>query len=175
MKKMIIAAGALPLLFAGMLSASGCSREESKTYSTPQGEVTVTTRQQSGQDAVTVESAAGSLTVFSGPQAISEAQLGVPLYPGAQLFSSAQMEQAGEATATAMASYSLTSSDGFDQVVSFYRANLKDVRQSMDQRLGSQNMAFFLVGKENELKSVQIVSDLVEDKTSIQVTWLPEE
>jgi len=171
MKKGIIAAGALPVVFVGLLLASGCGRDETTTYSTPEGDVTVTTRQQGGQDMTIVESGEGSLTVFSGPQSITEAQLGVPLYPGAQLFSSAQMDQAGAGAA----SYSLTSSDGFDQVVSFYRDNLKDVRQSMDQSMGGQKMAIFLVGKENELKSVQIMADLVEGKTAIQVTWLPEE
>jgi hypothetical protein len=171
MKKGVIAAGALSVVFAGLLLASGCSREESTTYSTPEGDVTVTTRQQGGQDMTTVETGDGSLAVFSGPQSITEAQLGVPLYPGAQLFSSVQMDQAGSGAA----SYSLTSSDSFDQVVSFYRDNLKDVRQSMDQSMGGQKMAIFLVGKENELKSLQIMADLVAGKTAIQVTWLPEE
>jgi hypothetical protein len=175
MKKESIAAGVLSLGLVGLLLVGGCGREESATYSSPEGEVTVTSKEQGGREVVTVESGGGSLTVFSGPQSISEAELGVPLYPGAQLFSSAQMEQGGAEAAGAIASYSLTSGDGFDEVVAFYRANLKDVRQSMDQNLGGQKMAFFLVGKENQLKSVQVMSDLVEGKTAIQVTWLPEE
>ena len=175
MKNEHITAGVLSLMVAGTLFTTGCSKEESTSYSTPGGDVTVTTQQQDGKDTVTVKSAEGSLTVSNAPQKITEAQLGVPLYPGAQLVSSAQLEQNHDTAPGMSASYLLTSSDGFDQVAAFYKANLKDIHQTMDQGMGDQKIALFLVGKKNAHKSVQIMSDAVEGKTAIQVTWLPEE
>lgn len=175
MKKEHIAAGTLTIIVAGMLFTTGCSKEESTSYSTPEGQVTVTTKQQDGKDTVTVKSAEGSLTVSTAPQTITAAQLGVPLYPGALLVSSAQLEQGRDAAPGVSATYLLTSSDGFDQVAAYYKANLKDIRQTMDQGMGDQKIALFLVGKKNAHKSVQIMSDTVEGKTAIQVTWLPEE
>jgi hypothetical protein len=75
---------------AAAFLVAGCGREESATFATPEGKVTVTAKQSGAEGTVKVETKEGTATIKTGPQALNEAELGVPAYPGAHVISSGQ-------------------------------------------------------------------------------------
>ena len=155
--------------------SAGCSSEETKTVATPEGKATVTTKTEEGKSAVKVETKEGTLTVRSGPQAVSEAELGVPIYPGAEVVQSGQLAKTTDSASGIAASYSLTTNDSFDKVASFYRSNLKDVQHAMDQTMGGQRMSLFMTGKEGDMRTIQVIASTAGGPTSIQITKVVEE
>jgi hypothetical protein len=161
------------LYFAACLTA-GCTSEESKTVVTPEGKATVTTKTDEGKSVVKVETKEGTLTVKSGPQAASEADVGVPIYPGAKVVSSSQLAETKDAASGIASTHSMTTNDNFDKVVSFYKSNLKDVQHSMDQTMGDQKMSMFMTGKEGDMRTIQIMASTAGGPTNIQITKVVE-
>jgi hypothetical protein len=149
---------------------TGCSSEESKTVVTPEGKATVTTKTEGEKSIVKVETKQGTLTVQSGSQAMSEAEVGVPIYPGAKVVHSGQLAETKDAGSGIAASYSLTTNDSFDKVVSFYKSNLKDVQHAMDQSMGGQKMSMFMTGKEGDMRTIQVMASTAGGPTNIQIT-----
>lgn len=174
MKRRSIVFGAL-IVFFTVLCVTGCGREETRTISTPDGKVTVTTKTGGpGEGEVKVEGKEGTVTVKSGPQAVSEAELGAPIYPGAQVVSSGQFSDA-KGSASGMASaYIMTTNDSFDKVVSFYKANLKNIQQSMDHTVGGQKMAMFTTGNKGDMRNIQITAKDSGGPTNINIMKIVE-
>jgi hypothetical protein len=154
------------LLIAGLL-ISGCGKDkDSFTASTPGGKVTVNTN---GPGAVQIETKDGKVVV-AGQQggAVTEAKLGVPVYPGATVKGSNKME--GAVTGNkggALEIYTLMTPDSLEKVTAFYKSNLKNVKNSVVQGSGDQGMAMFSIGDDGAI-SVNIVSDKNKE-TLIQV------
>ena len=165
---------ALFILFSLVWLTAGCSSEETKTVATPEGKATVTTKTDEGKSEVKVETKEGALTVRSGPQALNEAELGVPLYPGAEVVHSGQLAETTDSGSEIATSYSLTTNDSFDKVASFYRSNLKDVHHAMDQTMGGQRMSMFMTGKEGDMRTIQVMASTAGGPTSIQITRVVE-
>lgn len=174
MKKKGIIFSAIFFFMIGIFSFAGCGREESTTYSTPEGKVTVTARQEGRKEVVKLETKEGTLTVSAGPHAVSEAQLGVPIYPGAQIVSSGQLDHVKGSSSGIASSFLMTTDDNFDKVVAFYKANLKDIQQAMDQTMGNQRMAMFMSGKQGDMKNIQITGAPKGGPTNIQITKISE-
>ena len=153
--------------------AAGCGRDESTTFTTPGGTVKVTAK--SGQEGVvTVETKEGAATIKAGPQAVSEAELGAPLYPGAQVLSSGQFGQTKDTGSSAASTFLMSTNDSFDKVAAFYKTNLKDVQQSMDQTAGDQKIAMFMTGRKGNMRNVQIIAKTSGGPTNIQITKIVE-
>jgi hypothetical protein len=161
---------ALFILYSLTCLTTGCSSEESKTVVTPEGKATVTTKTEGEKSVVKVETKEGTLTVQSGSQAISEAEVGVPFYPGAKVVHSGRLAETKDAASDIAASYSLTTNDSFDKVVSFYKSNLKDVQHAMDQSMGDQKMSLFMTGKEGDMRTIQVMASTAGGPTNIQIT-----
>jgi hypothetical protein len=155
-------------LIAGLL-ISGCGRDkDSITASTPDGKVTVNA-DGSGQGTVKIETKDGTVVV-TGQQGgtVTEAQLGVPVYPGAIVKGSSKMEGAATGGQGTIEVYTLMTPDNLEKVTAFYRSNLKDVKNSFVQGSGDQGMAMFSIGDDSAI-SVNIVSDKNKE-TVIQVS-----
>ncbi len=173
MKTKITVLCALCVLVAACFMA-GCGREESATFTTPEGKVTVTAKQSGEEGTVKVETKQGTATFKTGPQAVNEAELGVPAYPGAQVVSSGQYGETKDSRSGSASVVLLSTNDSFDKVVAFYKANMKDIRQTMDQSIGGQKMAVFMTGKEGNMRNVQIVASASGGPTNIHITKVTE-
>jgi len=165
---------AMVLCALGLLAAAcftpGCGREESKTFTTPEGKVTVTAKQSGAEGTVKVETNEGTATIKTGPQALSGADLGAPAYPGAQVISSGHFGETKGSGAGSASTVLMSTNDPFDKVVAFYRTNLKDVQQTMNQTAGDQKMVMFMAGKKDDMRNVQIVAPSSGGPTNIQIT-----
>jgi hypothetical protein len=156
------------ILTAGLL-ISGCGRDkDSFTASTPGGKITVNA-DKSGQGTVQIETKEGTVVV-TGQQGgtVTEAQLGVPVYPGATIKTSSKMEGAATGNKGTIEMYMLMTPDSLEKVTAFYKSNLKNVKNSFVQGSGDQGMAMFSVGDDDAI-TVNIVSDKSKE-TVIQVT-----
>ena len=174
MKRNAVFAFASCFIAAAILFLTGCGKEESATVKSPEGKVTVTTKQDGGKDVVKIETKQGSLTIKPGQQAVSVAELGAPVYPGSEVVTSGQLDNAkGPATGIA-ATYMMSTNDSYDKVVSFYKANLKNIQQTMNHTIGDQKMTIFMSGKAGNVRSIQIVAKTSGGPTNIQVTRITE-
>jgi hypothetical protein len=170
MKKRAFVVRALFILYSAACLTSGCSSEESKTVVTPEGKATVTTKTEGEKSVVKVETKEGTLTVKSGSQTVTEAEVGVPIYPGAKVVSTSQMAETKDAGSGKASTYAFTTNDGFDKVVSFYKTTLKDIQHSMDQTMGDQKMSMIMTGKEGDMRTVQVMPSASGGPTNIQIT-----
>jgi len=174
MKRKAVVLCALLVIFTALF-VTGCGRDDTKTFSTPDGKVTVTAKPGGqGEGVVKIEGKEGTVTVKAGPQAVSEAELGAPVYPGAQVVSSGQFSDAKGARSGVASTYMMTTNDSFDQVASFYKANLKDVQQAMDQTAGDQKMAMFMTGKKGDMRNIQVIAKTSGGPTNIHITKIVE-
>lgn len=154
-------------LIAGLL-ISGCGRDKNSfTASTPGGKVTVNA-DRSGQGTVQIETKDGTVVV-TGQQGgtVTEAQLGVPVYPGATVKASSKMGGAATDNKGTVEMYTLMTPDSLEKVTAFYKSNLKNVKNTLVQGSGDQGMAMFSLGDDGAI-SVNIVSDKNKE-TIIQV------
>jgi hypothetical protein len=158
------------IYFAILILMAGCGKDDSQTITTPEGKVTVTTKNDTGKETVKIETKEGSLTVKTGSHTISEAEFGVPVYPGAQVVSSGQIDETKNNAPGVSATYLMTTNDNYDKVVAFYKANLKKVEQSMNHTMGDEKIAMFTIGKEGDMKNIQIFAKTSGGPTNINIT-----
>ena len=125
-----------------------CSSHKTTTVSTSNGEATVT-QSQSGQQ-VTVQTSGGAVTVGGS---VDPSQLGAPVYPGAQGNSEGTVSYTG-ANGGAMAAFK--TSDDFDKVYEYYKAQLPAGSEKMKMSSGDGSIAEFVVSSANGETSVQI-------------------
>jgi len=174
MKRNTAFAFASCFIAAAILFMTGCGKDESATVKTPEGKVTVTNKQDSGKDVVKIETNQGSLTIKAGQQAVSETELGAPVYPGSEVVSSGQLGDAKGPAPGIAATYIMSTNDSYDKVVSFYKANLKNIQQTVNHTIGDQTMTIFMSGKAGNVRSIQIVAKTTGGPTNIQITRITE-
>ena len=159
------------LLFALVFTVSGCSRSK-KTVLVPGGTATVTTEKGIGGEKNTVEvktkEGKATFTAEKGAE-ITEAELGVPVYPGAESVSSGKFEGQG-GQAQNVEHHSLSTKDDFTKVVAFYKSKLKNPQNSYVQEAGKDKMAMFNIEQGKTSIVVHVVYTEKEGKTIINVT-----
>jgi len=159
-----IAALAMAMLFCG------CAKKE-RSYVVPGGKAKVKTEKSLGGEKTTVEvqTKEGKATYTAGEKkSVSEAELGVPVYPGAKVQMSGQYEGPQTGSEGKVSQYQLTTDASFEDVVKFYKSRLKDVKGSYTHAQGDQKMAMFSVG-EKAKRTVHIIADAEKKQTIIQV------
>jgi len=150
------------LVLAAVAVLAGCTSH--KTTASSDG-TTVTTSGTGDNQTVTVQGNGGSFT--SGKNAVDPAKLGLPVYPGATTGEGGAM--AGQSQQGSGAMVILKSTDSFDKVYAWYKAQMPAGSQQMESTSGDSSVAEFAVGKEGDKdqKSVTITSGT--DGTSIML------
>lgn len=168
MKRIIALAAAAGLLAVLVL---GCGRSEKTVYSGREGKVTVKTgRQGSKEQTVNVQTEEGTATVTTGEKrSITQAELGAPVYPGAKLEVTGKYESGKSGGDESVEQHILYTTDSFDKVVAFYKANLKDIKSEQNMSSGDTKLAVFAVGEDKNQMMVQINWDAGEKRTMIHV------
>ncbi len=153
-----IAAIIVVVLFAG------CSR--SRTVVGPN--MTVTDK---GGGTTEVNTPGGKATVNTEKKTITEAELGVPVYPGAMVEVSSSYEgKSAESGPQGMNQTVLSTPDDLDKVIAFYKANLKNPINSMVHEMDGVKMGMFTVkGTGGETIQVNVLPDKEKKVTTIQV------
>lgn len=169
MKKAIII---VTVLTMAALLASGCAKTR-KTHVTPGGEeVTVETEKsiQGDKRTVEVKTEEGTATITTETeQTITEAELGVPVYPGAKVKASSKYEGGKDK----FAQHTLVTTDSFEEVQKFYKARLKNVQTSYSATHEGQKTATFVLADDKGTNAVSIASNEEENNTIITVTRTP--
>lgn len=162
------------MIVCALFLISGCGKDEKKVIAKSRdGKTTVTTNQAGETKVVQMETKEGKVTVTAGSQTVTEAELGVPIYPGAKVLSSGRMDSSKEGSEKSYSQFHLTTGDDFDKVYTFYKSNLKNVDQTLNQSSGDQKMAMFSIGaKEKGSINVHIIRDDKKGETLIQVIRL---
>jgi hypothetical protein len=157
----------LSLLVVGMVLISGCGRSE-KSFSTPDGKVTVKTDGKGQGGTVQMEGKDGKVSVVTDQGgSVTEAELGVPVYPGSTVKATVKMEDKSAGNKGSVEMRTLSSKDNFEKVSGFYKANLKNVKSTFVQGDAGKGMAMFSIGENGEI-TVNIIGD-GDKETTIQV------
>ena len=158
-------AAILAVLLCIAVAVSGCGRPQ-QTYTTPDGKVTTTkTGPNSGK--VEFQGKEGKVTVETNQgQTVTEADLGVPVYPGVTVLSTNKMDMNGGK----MEQYSLSTTDSVDKVAEFYKSNLKNVVNSSSGSSDDGQTATFTVGSNEKPTNIIIHRGKSDDKTLIAIT-----
>ncbi len=108
-------------LVAGLLAATGCG-DDKTTVKTPDGEVTV---EEDGGE-ITYQTEEGDVTYDVSDKPPTEAQLGAPIYPGAEYVpgSGGTVTGSSEEGAFSTAGAEFTTDDSFEDVLDFYAGEL---------------------------------------------------
>ncbi len=140
------------LVIAGLVMTGCGKKEDNFSVSTPGGKVTVKT-DGSAQGAMQIETKDGKAIVVTGQSGgtITEAQLGVPVYPGATVKATVSMQGAAGSDKGRTDVCTLLTPDSFDKVATFYKANLKNVKTSFVQGAGEQGIAMFTIGADDTI------------------------
>jgi hypothetical protein len=130
-------------------------------------EVKVETEGKDGEDAtVTMTGPEGqTTTVETGDKAVSESDVGVAFYPGATVDAGGTVSSGGEKGGT-YAQVSLTTSDPFDKVATFYKDKYAKGNTSVD---GPGNLMIVFDEGENKGKVVTVTEDKAAGKTTIVI------
>lgn len=153
----------LIILLSIAIVFTGCSR--SRTFYTPGGKATVTEKDGESRK-VEIQTDKGKTTASVEKKTISEAELGIPVYPGAIQ----EFEGSYESSEKVAKQYLLTTPDDFEKVFEFYKSNLKNVKNSFKQSADDQKMAMFaLKGSDDSDISVTLTRDNSKKVTNIQV------
>jgi hypothetical protein len=156
----------LSVLVVAMVLISGCGRSE-KSFSTPDGKVTVKTDGKGQGGTVQMEGKDGKVSVVTDQGgSVTEAELGVPVYPGSTVKATVKMEDKGAGKGS-VEMRTLSSKDNFEKVSGFYKANLKNVKSTFVQGEAGKGMAMFTIGENGEI-TVNIIGD-GDKETTIQV------
>jgi len=162
----------LAILFAAALLVGGCGRSRKTVISGPGGKVTVRSEKSSkGEErTTTVETKEGKATVTGGTEKeITEAELGVPVYPGAKVYMETKMETKTASAGGSGEQHILFTPDAYDRVVEFYKKNLKNVKGEHIASSGDQKLTIFTVGEGKDLMMVHLHWDSKENRTMINV------
>ncbi|MBA4389952.1 MAG: hypothetical protein C0399_03340 [Syntrophus sp. (in: bacteria)] len=140
-------------VITGLLMTGCGKKEDTFSISTPGGKVTMKTDGSSGQGAVQIETKDGKAVVVAGQPGgtITEAQLGVPVYPGATVKAIVSMQGAAGDGKGRTDMCTLVTPDNFEKVAAFYKSNLKNVKNSFVQGSGDQGIASFTVAGDNAI------------------------
>lgn len=146
---------------------AGCAKKHT-TYYGPGGKVTVSEKGGKAKK-VEVKTADGKATVEVGKK-VSEKELGVPIYTGADVETSGDYEGGSGDKTEKMQQCILTTSDDFDKVCEFYKSKLKNIENSLNQTTDKGKMAMFSAkGDDGEDIAVNITTDEEKKVTKIHI------
>jgi hypothetical protein len=146
---------------AAAIALAGCSSGHKTTIVTGNGTATLDTSADNKTSTITTKEG----TVKVGLDAVDPAKLGLPLYPGATTEGggglSMQSKEGGGQMVT------MTTTDSFDKVESWYKSKLPAGAESMHFASGDTASAMFALGKETDKDRGSIMINGAKGKTTI--------
>ena len=139
------------------------------TVTTPDGQATVTTQKDGEKSTVTVNAPDGTYTATS-QNSVTEAELGVPFYPGAKAEGGGSYAAVNQAKGQAgkAAGVTLSTPDPVDKVVAFYKDKLGAPMMDMNHE-GQRNVSWAKPGA-NGKGGLMIAISTEKDQPGTKVT-----
>jgi hypothetical protein len=161
----------LALVLGGVVAAAligGCASR--KTYTTPEGQVTVTGK--SGKAEITIKGKEGEGKVEIKGEAgagMSEEEIGIPFYPGAKVAQTVGWSQEGKEKEE-MKHVTLTTPDPVDEVKAFYQKKLAGAQTAFDMTSGDERVVHMLLeqGKIRRMVMISRKKDAAETTIVLQ-------
>lgn len=144
-------------------AAAGCGGK--KTYTAPGGEVTVEGRGESAEVTITGEDEEGTVSVEVN-RGVTEEEIGLPFYPGAEQEQTATFSQEGAETAETT-HVTLSTPDPIEQVVAFYEEQVPDVETAVDAFSPDSRIVQMVVDEGEGQKMIVITRDNDAEATTI--------
>ncbi len=158
---MQVARACCALIAAVLLSS--CSAHKT-TVLTGDGTATVTTSDDS--KTTTVDTKEGQVKV--GKDAVDTSKLGAPVYPGAAAEDSGAVAMSSEKGSGQMVAFKTT--DSFDKVYAFYKAQMPKDSEKMKFAQGDSSMATFQVGDDKGPDTTSVMITAKSGETDILIT-----
>jgi uncharacterized protein YebE (UPF0316 family) len=113
---------------------AGCSKKQ--TYKAPGGDEEVTVEEKGGgKGKVTVKGKEGEkMTMETGASKVSEEELGLPIYPGAEQTGSMNWSLSAKEEGGSVSTVSFTTKDAYDKVLAFYKDKVKNPTMSAETK-----------------------------------------
>ncbi len=144
-------------------AAAGCGGK--KTYTAPGGEVTVEGRGEDVQVTITGEGEEGTFSVEVN-RGVTEEEIGLPFYPGAEQEQTATFSQEG-AEAASTTHVTLSTPDPIDQVKAFYEEQVPDVKTVVEASDADSRIVQMIVNEGETQKMIIITRDNDAEATAI--------
>ena len=185
-RKMRTACALIPAILLLLVLAGGCGRKE--TYTTPEGTVTLerhgdttevtvesedgTLKMKGDQSKMTVTTEKGTAVVEISPE-ISEDDIGIPIYPGAEIGQTVKRTDAEEEQDFAQVHLSTT--DSFEKVKAFYQEKLPKATVAGNVETPDLKMLQMMWKVEGEQKMIMVSRDKSDAVTRIVLHRMVEE
>ena len=147
--RLLLVACVVVLLVAGLWAASGCGKVKKAaevartandakdgdfTVKTEEGDVKIETEEGDDDDsgAMTITGPDGKTTMETGKDTVSEADVGIDFYPGAEVQGGSTWATSGEEGGS-MSTVALETKDSFDKVAKFYKDRYAKGNTVMEQ------------------------------------------
>lgn len=167
-RTVIVSALAMVALFS-----TACGKEESKKiYSTSEGKMEVTQKEEGKVHEMTVKTEEGTATMKTGAGAVPE-DLGVPIYPGVEKEEGGtwSMSGSGDKGKGAFSSTILFSKDPIDKVAAFYKEKLKGENpQTFEMAMPNGKMVNMQIEKEGTVTHLVLSENKEKGGTNIRIT-----
>jgi hypothetical protein len=151
-----------------VLVACGCSR---KTTTVVPGARKVTVEEKGkGEGKVTVKSKEGEMTMEMGKKAtVTEAELGVPIYPGAEQGESGTWSMTGKEGSGSTAVYQFKTKDPYDKVFAFYKDKIKNPTSTIENTSDGKKLGLIQVVDEGKKLMIHVTVQEKDGQTEIGV------
>lgn len=165
----ILSAISLSLVLLGVCLFAGCSQK--KTVVVPGGgKMTVKEGPTGRAKEVTIENEKGKVQINT-ESGITEKEMGMPFYPGAEVGQNVAVMQGMEKEAGAMKQVALTTPDSVDKVKAFYLKTYPKA-STMDMNSPEATMSHLTIQEGKEQKLIIISRKPNEDKTQIVLHFM---
>ncbi len=154
-----------------LILTAACSGEKSKTYTTPEGKVTVTQEKNGTGREMKITTRKGTATMKMGATALPK-DLGVPIYPGVKPAEGGtfSMSGMGEGGGRNIASYHLITGDSIDDVTAFYHKKLDKLKpQTFEMNMPAGRTASFSFKQNDRSINIVLTENKDEGGTNIQI------
>jgi hypothetical protein len=146
-------------------AVAGCGGKQ--TYTAPGGEVTVEERGEGAEVTITAEDEEGSVSVEVN-RGVTEEEIGLPFYPGAEQEQTATFSQEGDESAETT-HVTLSTPDSIDQVKAFYEEQVPDVETAVEASSPDSRIVQMVVNEGETQKMIVITRDNDAEATTIML------
>jgi hypothetical protein len=163
---------AILLLVVALLLSAACGCSNKKTATMPGGGKVTVEETGKGEGKVTVEGKKGEQMTMETKKnpTVTEAELGVPIYPGAEQGESGSWSMSGKEGSGASSVYQFKTKDPYDKVFAFYKDKVKNPTQTMETTSEGKKTGLIQVASEGDKQLISVTVHEEDGETTIMVT-----